>query len=421
MPVEPLSVILSACRTPIGSFGGSLKDVSAADLGAVVIREALTRAAVDPAVLDDVIMGCVLQSGAGMNVARQAAVRAGVPVAVPAETINRVCGSGLQAVVHATEATRGYAQVIVAGGTESMSQAPYLLPQARWGLRMGHGQVYDTMLGEGLTCAIERCHMGMTAEEVARRFGIGRAEQDAFAADSQTRAAAAIAAGAFRDEIVAVPLASKKGAPSSFDTDEHPRPGATAASLGGLKPAFTPEGTVTAGNASGINDGAAALVVASPAFASARGLRPIARVLSYAVVGVEPIVMGLGPVGAVRLALERADLSASDIDLFELNEAFAAQALAVSRELGLDGARVNTRGGAIALGHPIGASGARVLTTLIYALRAGGGGHVRVGGHRLGPCARRGSHERIHDRGGAERATAPARGPAPPALKRNVR
>jgi len=374
MPVEPLSVILSACRTPIGSFGGSLKDVSAADLGAVVIREALTRAAVDPAVLDDVIMGCVLQSGAGMNVARQAAVRAGVPVAVPAETINRVCGSGLQAVVHATEATRGYAQVIVAGGTESMSQAPYLLPQARWGLRMGHGQVYDTMLGEGLTCAIERCHMGMTAEEVARRFGIGRAEQDAFAADSQTRAAAAIAAGAFRDEIVAVPLASKKGAPSSFDTDEHPRPGATAASLGGLKPAFTPEGTVTAGNASGINDGAAALVVASPAFASTRGLRPIARVISYAVVGVEPIVMGLGPVGAVRLALERADLSASDIDLFELNEAFAAQALAVSRELGLDGARVNTRGGAIALGHPIGASGARVLTTLIYALRAGGGG-----------------------------------------------
>ena len=374
MPVEPLSVILSACRTPIGSFGGSLKDVSAADLGAVVIREALTRAAVDPAALDDVIMGCVLQSGAGMNVARQAAVRAGVPVAVPAETVNRVCGSGLQAVVHATEATRGYAQVVVAGGTESMSQAPYLLPQARWGLRMGHGQVYDSMLGEGLTCALERCHMGMTAEEVAQRFGIGRAEQDAFAAESQARAAAAIAAGAFRDEIVAVALASKKGAPPAFDTDEHPRPGATAASLGSLKPAFTPEGTVTAGNASGINDGAAALVVASPAFASARGVRPLAWVLSYAVVGVEPMVMGLGPIGAVRLALERADLSASDIDLFELNEAFAAQALAVSRELALDVAKVNIRGGAIALGHPIGASGARVLTTLIYALRARGGG-----------------------------------------------
>ncbi len=374
MPVEPLSVILSACRTPIGAFGGSLKEMSAADLGAVVIRASVTRAAVDSAALDDVIMGCVLQGGAGMNVARQSAARAGVPVTVPAETINRVCGSGLQAVVHATEATRGYAQVIVAGGTESMSQAPYLLPQARWGLRMGHGQVYDSMLGEGLTCALERCHMGMTAEEVARRFGIGRGEQDAFAAESQARAAAAIAAGAFRDEIVAVPLASKKGAPSSFDIDEHPRPGVTAASLSGLKPAFTPEGTVTAGNASGINDGAAALVVASPAFASARGLRPIARVLSYAVVGVEPIVMGLGPIGAVRLALERADLSASDIDLFELNEAFAAQALAVSRELGLDVARVNTRDGAIALGHPIGASGARVLTTLIYALRARGGG-----------------------------------------------
>src|SRR6187455_510521 len=247
MPVEPLSVILSACRTPIGSFGGSLKDVSAADLGAVVIREALTRAAVDPAVLDDVIMGCVLQSGAGMNVARQAAVRAGVPVAVPAETINRVCGSGLQAVVHATEATRGYAQVIVAGGTESMSQAPYLLPQARWGLRMGHGQVYDTMLGEGLTCAIERCHMGMTAEEVSRRFGISRAEQDAFAADSQSRAAQAVSSGAFRDEIVAVPLPAKKGSPASFEVDEHPRPGSSAEKLAGLKPAFT-AGTVTAGN-----------------------------------------------------------------------------------------------------------------------------------------------------------------------------
>jgi len=374
MPVEPLSVILSACRTPIGAFGGSLKDVSAPDLGAVAIREALRRAAVESAGVDDVIMGCVLQGGAGMNVARQAAIKAGVPASVPAETVNRVCGSGLQAVVHATEATRGYAQVIVAGGTESMSQAPYLLPQARWGLRMGHGQVYDSMLGEGLSCAIERCHMGMTAEEVSRRFGIGRADQDAFAAESQARAAAAIAAGAFREEIVPVPLAAKKGSPASFDVDEHPRSGTSAATLSGLKPAFTPEGTVTAGNASGINDGAAALVVASPAAAAARGLRPIARVLSYAVVGVEPIVMGLGPIGAVRLALARAGLAASDIDLFELNEAFAAQALAVSRELGLDGARVNVRGGAIALGHPIGASGARVLTTLMYALRARGGG-----------------------------------------------
>jgi len=371
MAKEPLSVIVSACRTAIGTFGGSLKDVSAADLGAVVIREALSRGAVAPDAVDDVVMGCVLQAGAGMNVARQAAIKAGVPVAVPAETVNRVCGSGLQAVVHATEATRGgYAQFVVAGGTESMSQAPYLLPQARWGLRMGHGQVYDTMLGEGLSCAIEGCHMGMTAEEVSRRFGVSRAEQDAFAAESQLRAAQAVSSGAFRDEIVPVPLPAKKGSPASFEVDEHPRPGTSAEKLAGLKPAFTAAGSVTAGNASGINDGAAALVVASPAAAAARGLTPIARVLSYAVVGVEPMVMGLGPIGAVRLALDRASLGTADIDLFELNEAFAAQALAVARELGLDAANVNVRGGAIALGHPIGASGARVLTTLLYALRA---------------------------------------------------
>ena len=364
-------MIVSACRTAIGTFGGSLKDVSAADLGAVVIREALSRGAVAPDAVDDVVMGCVLQAGAGMNVARQAAIKAGVPVAVPAETVNRVCGSGLQAVVHATEATRGgYAQLVVAGGTESMSQAPYLLPQARWGLRMGHGQVYDTMVGEGLSCAIEGCHMGMTAEEVSRRFGISRAEQDAFAAESQSRTAQAVSSGAFRDEIVTVPLPAKKGSPSLFEVDEHPRPGTSAEKLAGLKPAFTATGTVTAGNASGINDGAAALVVASPAAAAARGLAPIARVLSYAVVGVEPMVMGLGPIGAVRLALDRASLGTADIDLFELNEAFAAQALAVARDLGLDDAKVNVRGGAIALGHPIGASGTRVLTTLVHALRA---------------------------------------------------
>jgi acetyl-CoA C-acetyltransferase len=239
---------------------------------------------------------------------------------------------------------------------------------------MGHGQVYDTMLGEGLSCAIEGCHMGMTAEEVSRRFGISRAEQDAFAAESQSRAAQAVSSGAFRDEIVPVPLPATKGSPASFEADEHPRPGTSADKLAGLKPAFTAAGTVTAGNASGINDGAAALVVASPAAATARGLAPIARVLSYAVVGVEPMVMGLGPIGAVRLALDRASLGTADIDLFELNEAFAAQALAVARDLGLDTAKVNVRGGAIALGHPIGASGARVLTTLIYALRARGGG-----------------------------------------------
>jgi acetyl-CoA C-acetyltransferase len=380
---EPLAVIVSACRTPIGAFGGALKDVAAADLGAVVIREALARGRVDAALLDDVILGCVLQGGAGMNVARNAAVRAGVPVSVPAETVNRVCGSGLQAVVHATEATRGgYAQVIVAGGTESMSQAPYLLPQARWGLRMGHGRLYDSMLGDGLTCAIEQCHMGLTGEEVARRFGISREDQDAFSVESQARAGHAVSSGAFRDEIVAVPLPGAKAASkvegtadhASFDTDEYPRAGTVLAKLAGLKPAFTPEGTVTAGNASGINDGAAALVVASPAAARTHGLTPIARILSHAVVGVEPIVMGLGPVPAVRSALIRSGLTVGEIDLFELNEAFAAQALAVSRELGLDPAKVNVRGGAIALGHPIGASGARILTTLIYALRARGGG-----------------------------------------------
>jgi acetyl-CoA C-acetyltransferase len=375
MARDALSVIVSACRTAIGTFGGSLKDVSAADLGAVVIREALARGGAAPDAIDDVIMGCVLQAGAGMNVARQAAIKAGVPASVPAETVNRVCGSGLQSVIHAAEATRGgYAQVVVAGGTESMSQAPYLLSQARWGLRMGHGQLYDTMLGEGLSCAIEGCHMGMTAEEVSRRFGISRADQDAFAAESQRRAADAVSSGAFRDEIVPVPLPAKKGSPASFEIDEHPRPGTSAEKLAGLKAAFAPDGTVTAGNASGINDGAAALVVASPAAAAARGLTPVARILSYAVVGVDPMVMGLGPIGAVRLALDRASLTTADIDLYELNEAFAAQALAVARELGLDEAQVNVRGGAIALGHPIGASGARVLTTLIYALRARGGG-----------------------------------------------
>jgi acetyl-CoA C-acetyltransferase len=375
MSREPLSVIVSACRTPIGTFGGALKEVTAVDLGAVVIAEALKRAALDPATVDDVILGCVLQGGAGMNVARHAAVKAGLPVSVPAETVNRVCGSGLQAVVHATEATRvGYAQLIVAGGTESMSQAPYLLPGARWGLRMGNAQVYDSMVGDGLTCAIERCHMGLTAEEIATRFGISRADQDAFAAESQARAGRAIAAGDFRQEIVSVPLPAKKGAPASFDVDEHPRPGTSVETLGKLKPAFAPDGGVTAGNASGLNDGASALVVASPAAARERGLTPIARVVSYALAGVEPKVMGLGPIPAVRLALARAELTAADIDLFELNEAFAAQALAVSRELSLDSAKVNVNGGAIALGHPIGASGARILTTLIHALRARGGG-----------------------------------------------
>jgi len=371
---EP-TVILSACRTAIGAFGGSLKDVSAADLGAVVIREAISRAQVEPASIGDVIMGCVLQGGAGMNVARQAALKAGVPKEVPCETVNRVCGSGLQAVVHAVEAMQtGYIDLAVAGGTESMSGAPYYLKGARWGYRMGHAEVSDSVLAEGLTCAIEGCHMGVTAENIVERFGMSRADQDAFAAESQSRAEQAIANGSFKNEIVAVEIAKKKGESTRFETDEHPRRGTTVQTLAGLKPAFKKDGSVTAGNASGINDGAAALVVASEARARQLGRTPLAKVISFACTGVDPAIMGMGPVTAVRKAMERAGLSSKDIDLFELNEAFAAQALAVAKELSLDPSKVNTRGGAIALGHPIGASGARILTTLIHALRARGGG-----------------------------------------------
>jgi acetyl-CoA C-acetyltransferase len=297
-------------------------------------------------------------------------------VTVPAATVNRVCGSGLQAVVHAVESIRGgYSTVVLAGGTESMSRAPYLLKNARWGLRLGHGELEDTLLRDGLTCAIESCHMGITAEEVAKKFGVSREDQDAFAAESQARAERALTENLFRDEIVPVQVPGAKGAVTTVDRDEHPRPGTTAARLAGLKPAFVKDGSVTAGNASGLNDGAACTVVASPAFADGRrgaGTGAVARILSYAVVGVEPKLMGIGPVGAVRLALDRAGLAAGDMHLFELNEAFAAQSVAVVRELGLDAAKVNTRGGAIALGHPIGASGARVLTTLVHALKARG-------------------------------------------------
>jgi acetyl-CoA C-acetyltransferase len=372
---QPLAYIRSACRTPIGNFGGTLKDLSAADLGAVVIKEAMQRAGVSSADVGDVILGCVLQAAAGMNVARQAAIKAGLGTDVPAETINRVCGSGLQAVVHAVEAVRvGYTDVIVAGGAESMSNAPYALKGARWGYRMGHAETIDTMIADGLTDAMHLCHMGITAEEVATRHQVTREDQDRFAAESQRRAVDAIAAGAFRDEIVAVTIPSKKGDPVRFDTDEYPRAGTTAERLAALKPAFRKDGTVTAGNASGINDGAAALVVSSSPHGPDASGQPPARVLSYASTGVDPMVMGIGPVPAVRKALSRANLTTSDIALFELNEAFAAQSLAVVRELSIDPATVNVNGGAIALGHPIGASGARVLTTLIYALTKRGGG-----------------------------------------------
>jgi len=375
MPGYEPAVILSACRTPIGSFGGALKDVSAVDLGARVIREAICRGGVDPTQVGDVVIGCVLQAGNGMNVARQAALKAGVPKEVPSETVNRVCGSGLQAVVHAAEAINtGYTDIVVAGGTESMSNAPYLMRGARWGYRMGNGELYDLMIAEGLTCAIEQCHMGITAEEIVSRHTISRGDQDAFAAESQRRATAAIQSGAFKEEIVPVEVPQRKGDPIRVEIDEHPRAGTTAEKLAGLKAAFKSDGSVTAGNASGINDGAAALVVTSSERARQLGRQPLATIVAFGSVGVEPIVMGMGPVGAVRLALRRAGFSIGDIDLFELNEAFAAQSLAVMRELDLDPSKVNTRGGAIALGHPIGASGARILTTLIYALRARGGG-----------------------------------------------
>ena len=369
------AVILSACRTPIGSFGGVFRDLSAADLGAIVIREAIARAGVEAIDLGDVVMGCVLQAGAGMNVARQAAMKAGVPAEVPAETVNRVCGSGLQAVVHAVEALKaGYVDLMLAGGTESMSNAPYVLKGARWGYRMGNTEVVDSMLQEGLTCAVCGCHMGMTAEEIVKRFNVTRADQDAFAAGSQARAQQAIEAGVFDREIVPVEVPQKKGAPSRVARDEYPRAGTTVETLAALKAAFAKEGSVTAGNASGINDGAAALVVATEKKARDLGRRPLARILSYCTTGVDPMIMGMGPVQAMRKAVERAGMRLEDLDVIELNEAFAAQSLAVVRELGLDPARVNVHGGAIALGHPIGASGARLLTTLVHTLQARGGG-----------------------------------------------
>jgi acetyl-CoA C-acetyltransferase len=368
------AVIVSACRTAIGSFGGALKDLTAPQLGSIVIREAVARAHVGAGQIDDVVMGCVLQAGAGMNVARQAALGAGLPPAVPAETVNRVCGSGLAAVTHAADAiAAGTAAIVVAGGTESMSNAPYLLKGARWGYRMGHAEVVDVMIAEGLTCAIEGCHMGTTAEAVASKYGITRAAQDAFAAESQRRAGAAWDAGWYADEIVPVTIPQKKGDPVVVSRDEYPRSGTTAEKLGALKPAFQKDGTVTAGNASGINDGAAALVVADESAAASLGRGALARILAYATVGVEPMFMGLGPVPAVRKAVARAGLALADVDLFELNEAFAVQALAVMQDLGVDPARVNIGGGAVALGHPIGASGARVLVSLIHHLRRTGG------------------------------------------------
>jgi acetyl-CoA C-acetyltransferase len=366
-------VILSGCRTAVGTFGGAFKDVPATELGALVVREAVRRAGVTPTDVDEVVLGCILQAGVGMNPARQASIRAGLPESVPAHTVNKVCGSGLKAVMLAAQAVKaGDVGLVVAGGTESMSRAPYLLTEARWGQRLGHGPLLDHMIHEGLTDAFHDIHMGITAENLVERYRITRAEQDAFAAESQARAAAAMREGRFMAEIVGVPVPQRKGEPRLVVEDEHPRGDATAESLARLKPAFKEDGTVTAGNSSGINDGAAALVVASEARAKALARRPLARIVAYASAAVDPKVMGIGPVPAVRKVLERAGLGADAIDLFELNEAFAAQSLAVLRELKLDPAKVNVNGGAIALGHPIGASGARILVTLLHALEARG-------------------------------------------------
>ncbi len=362
-------VILSAARTAVGSFGGSLKSVPAVKLGEIVVREALQRGGVDPAQVDETIFGCVLQAGQGQNVARQVSVHAGIPVESPAMTINKVCASGLKSVILATQAIRcGDAEIIVAGGTENMSATPFAVPRARWGARMGDSQLTDLMIQDGLFEIFNDYHMGVTAENIAEKLDISREDQDAFSFQSQQRAQAAIEAGRFQDEIVGVPIPQRKGEPKIFDTDEHPR-ATTLEKMASLRPAFKKDGTVTAGNASGINDGAAALVVTTARMAEKLGREPLARVCSYASAGVEPKYMGLGPIPATQKALEKADWSVADLDLIEANEAFASQALACIRELGLDVERTNVNGGAIALGHPIGASGGRILISLLYEMK----------------------------------------------------
>jgi acetyl-CoA C-acetyltransferase len=363
-------VIVSAVRTAIGSFLGSLKDVSAVDLGATVIKEALERAGVSPELVDEVIMGNVLQAGLGQNTARQAAIKAGLPETVPAMAINKVCGSGLKAVHLARQAIiSGDADIIVAGGMENMSQAPHLLKGAREGYKMGDQKIVDSMISDGLWCAFNDYHMGVTAENLCDRYSITREEQDEFSAESQKKASAAIEAGKFKDEIVAVEVPQRKGDPIIFDTDEYVRGSSTAEKLGKLRPAFKRDGSVTAGNASGINDGAAAFVIMSKRKADELGLTPLATIEANAGAGVDPSVMGIGPVQAVKNVLARANMDLAEIDLIEANEAFAAQSIAVDRELEFDHEKLNVNGGAIALGHPIGASGARILVTLLHEMK----------------------------------------------------
>ena len=363
-------VIVSAARTPTGSFGGTLSQIPVTELGAIVIKEAIARAGLNPDQVDEVIMGNVLQGGQGQNTTRQAAIKAGVPQEVPAWTLNKLCGSGLKAVVCAAQAIMvGDAEIVVAGGMESMSTAPYALPKARTGYRMGNDIIVDTMIHDGLTDAFSNVHMGITAENIAERWEISREDQDKFALTSQNRAEAAIKAGKFDEEIVPVQVPQRKGDPLVFKQDEFPRFGATYESLAKLKPAFKKDGTVTAGNASGINDGAAAVVVMAKEKAEELGLKPLATIKAWGVAGVDPQIMGTGPIPASRKALAKAGLTIEDIDIIEANEAFAAQSLSVVRELGLDITKTNVNGGAIALGHPIGASGARILVTLLYEMK----------------------------------------------------
>lgn len=362
-------VIVAATRTAIGSFQGSLANVSAVDLGAAVIRQLLAQTALDPGQVDEVIMGQVLTAGAGQNPARQAAIKAGLPHAVPAMTLNKVCGSGLKALHLAAQAIRcGDAEVIIAGGQENMSLANYVLPGARTGLRMGHSQIVDTMISDGLWDAFNDYHMGITAENLVDKYGISREAQDAFAAASQQKAVAAIEAGRFVDEITPILIPQRKGDPLAFATDEQPRAGTTAESLGKLKAAFKKDGSVTAGNASSLNDGAAAVILMSAEKAKALGLPVLAKIAAYANAGVDPAIMGIGPVSATRRCLDKAGWSIDQLELIEANEAFAAQSLAVAKDLEWDLSKVNVNGGAIALGHPIGASGCRVLVTLLHEM-----------------------------------------------------
>jgi acetyl-CoA C-acetyltransferase len=370
------AVIISAVRTPVGKILGALKNFKATDLGAIVVREAVKRAGVKPEDVDEVIMGCVIQAGLGQNPARQAALRGGLSNTVSAVTVNKVCGSGLKAVMMAAQGVQlGDTEIVVAGGMESMSNAPYLIPKAREGYRLGHGTMLDAVIQDGLWCAFDDQHMGCTGEVVSERFHVSRAEQDEYALNSHRKAVAAIKAGRFKDEIVPVEIPQKKGASTMFDTDEPVREDTSIESLGKLKPAFKKEGTVTAGNAPGVNDGASALVVTSSERAKSLGIEPLARIVGQATSGVEPQLVMMAPVDAIKKLVSKIGWSLNEVDLIELNEAFAVQAVAITRELDLDPDKINVNGGAVALGHAIGQSGSRILTTMLYEMK-------RRGAHR---------------------------------------